>query len=994
MKIYKRFRYGLTLFVSLFCLVQVTFANSTNSGDDRFNNITLNNQTGNLETNLRQRDGNVIVTVDKLSETDYGSGLLRTIFGDFKEAFCFGDECKDGHSVNVASGSSNPVSESLYANVFLPQTQLSKMFSKALNMSLVFSLAVIAFLVFFGFFYAVLHTASTANQRSLNNIYTNIIFHARWVIVLVMLFPTSSGYSLGILGMMKLMGYSNAMANVVYANALSSIDEKVFEQRLEQTIKDRMKSTNDNSMLMRNLLMSSYCLYQMNNNQANKNLQYGTVLGIKDHELTLNFGPARIGSPSEISSAANDYSSYNQGTASYPDNNGMNGGYTNSSSSGIGRLVVGRTMFVPNPEGVNIHRYSEVLGNISANYCGAITLPLTVVESSTSITDVIKVTFNAIFNRNGENEFKSVVETVQQKNRYSWAQLQGVLVAMDKAYKFFEQKVGKNGDGRTFTIDSTLYAELNKTLISMESEYYTTVRKIFSDSGLGSSKSTNKINVGEIFQHTIDDVNVNKLTKGLDATFADSQFSSTAKVIRQHVETMIEMGINQRAYRLGITDVKFPEKLEELLTKVKADKTNDVLLRVTTQAVQNGWISAGANFNALIGISAGYNAFSDYSPTYTSPASLYDDTEKNDKDIANANVSDHSRINRMDYNRILLATDPTGFELYDPVVKLESEKDKKALNKLSYEETESYFNHIRAGNRLGIKFANMLGYNPYRELNELYVYKHPILSMKDRGDTMLFVANAVLFTSAGLDFIANSKKKGKNDPEEKQQKMTEAANMLNSHGNSTALGGTSGFIDLMTSIINSIKNISVPIAWLFLFIGAVFSVYLPLLPTLYWIFGVLTWTLSFIINIVALPVAAFGILMAKGQDFFGRAIAFMLMFIETNLRPSLMIVGLFATGLMSATFMDLAVRLLDLAYMNTSSNEGVISAIIYGFVRCFFEYQILVNCCSLIITIPQRVIAHVQGSTALEDSAETQSNRLMGAISQGRHEITGVFKRA
>lgn len=1028
MRVIKQLWRSLFVLVGLFCLSQTTLANATNNRTDtenRFDTIEVQSRGSSLSTTINVKGVNAelgaltsatgntnlagTVSIDKLLPSDYGAGLLRTIFGDFKEAFCFDgtNNCVDNSLTNTSVSGE----QSLYANIFLPQTQLSKMYSAALNMALLFSLAMIAFLVFFGFFYAVIHTASTASQRSLNNLYTDVFFHFRWAAVLIAVFPTSSNYSLGMLGMMKLMGYSNTMANVVYAHAIQSINPETFTSRLKTTIQDKISSTSDNSLLMRNLFMSAYCLKQMNDNPST-GVVYGTVLGIKDNEMTLNFGPT-WGNKTNGRLWGSSYDAITPEGSAF----GMDVSFIGSDSNNInagrgqGALIVGKTMF---NNDVNISEYAQKLTNRSPTYCGSISLPLIVLKDGNFIkegfVETAKQVYKAVFGSTEKTEVEIAQNNAQQKNRYSWAQLQGVLAATAKAYDFItaETSQDKDKNGRTSILGNQSYLGINKTLIEMEIAYFNALKKAFEDSSVVAG-NIQDANYSKMFVYNINNEALQSLVKG--DTFKNDS-SITHNTAKAHTEAMIEANIAQRLDKLNGTCTSnssgesrcntnlvssLKSSIEKLINTALADDSGDLLYRVSKQAIENGWVSAGANFNALIGISSGYNVFDDFAPSYSSPSFFNDTTEKDGKDAANANVNDGSRLDIVDYNRVLLAMDPTGFESYtSPLLQSKVVGDLKNGKALKDEDNpelkETYLTHLKSANYRGISFANMMGYNPYRDKNELLNYKHPLLYMKQRGETMIQFSSMVFLANAGVS-IANTAINGsnKNDPAKQQDAMTQLSNTINANNSSSKFGGFSGVTSMLTELAVKAQGISMPIAWILLLVGSIFSIYLPLLPTLYWIFGVLTWMLSFIVNMVALPVAAFGMLMARGQDFLGRAIAFMLMFIETNLRPTLMVVGLFATALMSSTFMDLAVRLFDMAYMNTSPSDNILSSLIYGFIRCYFEYQILVICCSLIITIPQRVIAHIQGSAAVEDSSESQSNRLMGAITTGRMQLNGIM---
>ena len=87
-------------------------------------------------------------------------------------------------------------------------------------------------------------------------------------------------------------------------------------------------------------------------------------------------------------------------------------------------------------------------------------------------------------------------------------------------------------------------------------------------------------------------------------------------------------------------------------------------------------------------------------------------------------------------------------------------------------------------------------------------------------------------------------------------------------------------------------------------VGGLLAVYLPLLPFIYFLFGVLSWFVAVIESMVAAPIVALGIIHPEGHDFWGKAEPAVMLMLNVFLRPSLMLFGLVAGLFLSYVYVQ------------------------------------------------------------------------------------------
>lgn len=160
--------------------------------------------------------------------------------------------------------------------------------------------------------------------------------------------------------------------------------------------------------------------------------------------------------------------------------------------------------------------------------------------------------------------------------------------------------------------------------------------------------------------------------------------------------------------------------------------------------------------------------------------------------------------------------------------------------------------------------------------------------------------------------------------------------------------------------------------------GAVMAFYIPLLPTIVFLFTVIGWFVAVIEAMIAGPLVALGIISPEGHEYFGQAQAAIMLTLNIFIRPTLIIFG-FITGSILA---NVALWFWNLAFATTISQDIVQQNIwapgttyLVSFIAIIMIYMTVVlsvvnRCFSLIHEIPNHVLNWIGGNIRQFGEAE------------------------
>ncbi len=184
-------------------------------------------------------------------------------------------------------------------------------------------------------------------------------------------------------------------------------------------------------------------------------------------------------------------------------------------------------------------------------------------------------------------------------------------------------------------------------------------------------------------------------------------------------------------------------------------------------------------------------------------------------------------------------------------------------------------------------------------------------------------------------------------------------------------------------------------------VGALLGIYLPLIPYMVFTMGAIGWLIATVEAMVAGPIIALGILSPGGQhDILGRAEPALMQIFNLFLRPTLMIIGLMISMLLSIVVVRFVNAGFLAATMTIMSNPGLFEQILFIAVYTSFIVTVLNKAFSLIYVIPERVLTWIGGPAVQYGEAEAlQATKqamegAAGGVTGGAKESGGGAEKA
>ena len=223
------------------------------------------------------------------------------------------------------------------------------------------------------------------------------------------------------------------------------------------------------------------------------------------------------------------------------------------------------------------------------------------------------------------------------------------------------------------------------------------------------------------------------------------------------------------------------------------------------------------------------------------------------------------------------------------------------------------------------------------------------------------------------------------------------------------VGGLSGgalrsFTSTVKGVIDDGISLLLFTALLLCPLALMLAFYLPATPMILWIMGVIGWFTMLIEAVIAAPIWAASHAMPEGNGFVGqRAMAGYMVCLSLFLRPTLMILGFFASMVLIIV-MAKVVILLFIPYMSGMLGDhltGIVSLFAMLSIFTVLMVQIAHRCFGLIHEVPDKVLRYIGGGAEnLGESAQEQQSRNIfvgGAakiVSQGERSARGEAANA
>jgi conjugal transfer/type IV secretion protein DotA/TraY len=258
---------------------------------------------------------------------------------------------------------------------------------------------------------------------------------------------------------------------------------------------------------------------------------------------------------------------------------------------------------------------------------------------------------------------------------------------------------------------------------------------------------------------------------------------------------------------------------------------------------------------------------------------------------------------------------------------------------------------------------------------------NPIVGMKNAGDYIMTVANVLIL----YDRANNAKI-------DTDEGFGDAI--------SNGIGKVGATAAKKIPVIGTLLDELAPFGWMLLALGAMLAIYIPFLPLIAWVGGMIAYTASFIEGLVAMPLHSMSHMHTDGEGMGQQTSHGYLFFLNTFARPPLMVIAFFIAGGLVIALGTVATMMFLPAMANVQGNSMTSVASIIGFIVIYFVLMnIIINgCFDLIHVIPDQVIGFVgSGSvnTSLGRDAEGKINALyMAGVRGGQGAGQANIQRA
>lgn len=969
------------LFVGLLGVSMLTFADDpyTATGFKGTDQIGILNKTADPEIVLEKQDGTVNLGNDNTSE-NLGLGLLRSIYGEYTNVLCsrVGDAtCLDGSQISSQMNKGNAASHiKKVANIFPRQLELSQMLANALMM---FSTAVLMLqtVIFMLMFVVFLGKGSGKNTSIEDNYNIGVGTILRVLLSVILVFPTTTGYSIGIIAALQTNSISTRFGDLIWAAALKTISPKQLEYKTKAAIYEQLTSFKNFQSLNDTIADAAYCSVFMNNSLEGKiktldgknsssinsdatnlgtsfwggsEFVFGAKTIITDGEIRINFGPRdSIGN-------LRDRFDTNKRRALFRT-------YRTTSNQQLSP-----------EEQAYFNALAESDNNVPANYCGRITLPVSL--------DL----------KEEQGKLEELNNKTKAKNSVAYAEAQSILILYNEWFNFFNDKkkfdFTKTRSGIYYKNDGkseNQITELNTMKKRMEYKYYKLVHGMLSGSNVATLADNN---TAFIFNEP-SNLGKDDFNKGFGLKAGSMQIAYNPEL--NYAKNLIGIFI---AANDGLSKHEMKQNFEKAVNQLYLDYTqhaikdingvlndNDEIKYKTYvslrdkmfhDATRYGWISAGSWFSTLSGISTNFDFIDVPVPIITIPEYINTafSTEQvnlqvGDQDLQGIDRTVVKKFKRYYYPYGYSVNNTGAIRLYNATSSVSGASENLASQQ---------------SNNFGINLSQWLGYDPYKKSNDQFV--HPLLQLQSSGNNMMRIGEGIIGFTQIMEIYLNGKNTGFNN------EVVEATTRQIT-GNNPALMSVDS---ILSQVVSKSAKIATIIGYILYFGGAILAIYLPLLPTIYWVSGVLTWIIGSFVNLIAIGIIAIGITLSKGEEVLGRAQVGAFMLLETGLRPILQPIGGIAFIIFSGLFIPLSSFLMNDAYARLATQSTMMTGgIIYVLISIGMQYWITIQCVQLINGLHQKAMGHISAQMTVEDQSERQAQHLGGIIQQSRGESSRML---
>ncbi len=175
-------------------------------------------------------------------------------------------------------------------------------------------------------------------------------------------------------------------------------------------------------------------------------------------------------------------------------------------------------------------------------------------------------------------------------------------------------------------------------------------------------------------------------------------------------------------------------------------------------------------------------------------------------------------------------------------------------------------------------------------------------------------------------------------------------------------------LKVLSSVMMSILPLGIAITAPLFVMGVTLSVYVPLIPFILFIFGVVSWLIFVIEAMAAAPLVALGITHPEGHDLMGKSEQAIMLLLSVFLRPICMIIGLIAAIVLSYVALEVLnagfAHVIDSVGLQGSALSsltpvGLVQHLMILVVYTFIVVALVNQCFGLIHVIPEKIMTWI-----------------------------------
>jgi conjugal transfer/type IV secretion protein DotA/TraY len=191
--------------------------------------------------------------------------------------------------------------------------------------------------------------------------------------------------------------------------------------------------------------------------------------------------------------------------------------------------------------------------------------------------------------------------------------------------------------------------------------------------------------------------------------------------------------------------------------------------------------------------------------------------------------------------------------------------------------------------------------------------------------------------------------------------------------------------------------------------GIILAYYIPLLPFMLFLFGIISW-LAFVAEaMIATPIVALGISYPEGHELLGRAETALMLLISVFVRPAAMLIGLIMGMVLSYVAFEVlnagfATIIGDVFYLNNPSPSAPILGLSVEVFKhiiliCFYvlvSIEIIKQCFNLINMLPDTLMRWIQGGVTggVGGEATKGAEAIQQALTSLGEKVSGAYGQA